>query len=176
MSKNGLQSQLNWLRAAVLGANDGIVSVAAIIVGVAGAAQTKPAILTAGIAGLTAGALSMAAGEYVSVSSQRDTEQTRMKKKGNELTNPWHAAFASAGAFLAGAAIPLLFVIFSPTNLIIPATFIASLVALAITGAASSYFSGANIYRSIVRVVIGGAVAMFVTLMIGHAIGTSALY
>lgn len=176
MNIHTLQSQLNWLRAAVLGANDGIVSVAAIIVGVAGATQHKSVIITAGIAGLTAGALSMAAGEYVSVSSQRDTERTKMKKKKDELTNPWHAALASAAAFLVGASIPLLFVIISPDHLIILATFIASLIALVITGAASGYFSGANIYRAIIRVVLGGAVAMFVTLFIGHTIGTSALY
>ena len=64
--------KLNWLRAAVLGANDGIVSVASIIVGVAGATNTTHFIMTAGVAGLIAGALSMGVGEYVSVSSQRD--------------------------------------------------------------------------------------------------------
>lgn len=67
-------SRLNWVRAAVLGANDGIVSVSAIILGVAGATNSRAAIFTAGLAGLVAGALSMAVGEYVSVSSQRDTE------------------------------------------------------------------------------------------------------
>lgn len=63
-----------WLRAAVLGANDGLISTASLMIGVAAAASTRSTILVAGIAGLTAGALSMAAGEYVSVSSQRDTE------------------------------------------------------------------------------------------------------
>ena len=67
--------RLNWLRAGVLGANDGIVSTAGLIVGVAGASLTHDALLTAGVAGLVAGALSMAAGEYVSVSAQRDTER-----------------------------------------------------------------------------------------------------
>ena len=176
MNMQSLNSQLNWLRAAVLGANDGIVSVAAIIVGVAGATQHKSVILTAGIAGLTAGALSMAAGEYVSVSSQRDTEKSKMKKKDHELTNPWHAAFASAAAFLAGAAIPLIFVILSPSQMIIVATFIASLIALIVTGTISGYVSGANIYRAVIRVVVGGAVAMAITLLIGNIIGSSSLY
>lgn len=77
--------KLNWLRAAVLGANDGIVSVASIIVGVAGASNSEGFILTAGIAGITAGALSMAVGEYVSVSAQRDTEKALLEKERDEL-------------------------------------------------------------------------------------------
>ena len=68
-------NKLNWLRAAVLGANDGIVSTAGIVIGVAAATAERVPVLTAGIAGLAAGALSMAVGEYVSVSTQRDTEQ-----------------------------------------------------------------------------------------------------
>lgn len=77
--------KLNWLRAAVLGANDGIVSVASIVLGVAGASSSSGFILTAGVAGLTAGALSMAVGEYVSVSTQRDTEQALLDKERYEL-------------------------------------------------------------------------------------------
>ena len=157
----GLGTRLNWLRAAVLGANDGIVSTAGLVVGVAGATTDRTAILVAGIAGLFAGAMSMAAGEYVSVSTQRDSEQALLAKerrelaeepeeelaelagiyvgKGldeelalevarqltdhdalgahaeaelgidpNELTNPWHAAWASMAAFTVGALLPLL--------------------------------------------------------------------
>jgi len=78
-------SLLNWLRAAVLGANDGIVSVASIVAGVAGASNSTSFILTAGIAGLVAGALSMAVGEYVSVSTQRDTEKVMLEKERAEL-------------------------------------------------------------------------------------------
>ncbi len=80
-------SKLNWLRAAVLGANDGIVSVAALVVGVAGATDSSGFILTAGIAGLLAGALSMAVGEYVSVSTQRDSERALLAKERWELEN-----------------------------------------------------------------------------------------
>src|SRR5512132_3066333 len=69
-----LASRLNWLRAGVLGANDGIVSTAGLVVGVAGATAERGPVLVAGLAGLVAGALSMAGGEYVSVSTQRDTE------------------------------------------------------------------------------------------------------
>lgn len=81
----GIANRLNWLRAAVLGANDGIVSVAGIVMGVAGATSNVNTIAVAGIAGLTAGALSMAVGEYVSVSTQRDTEEALLAKEAAEL-------------------------------------------------------------------------------------------
>jgi VIT1/CCC1 family predicted Fe2+/Mn2+ transporter len=81
----GIAGRLNWMRAGVLGANDGIVSTAGIVVGVAGATDDRHAILIAGVAGLFAGALSMAAGEYVSVSTQRDTEQALLAKERREL-------------------------------------------------------------------------------------------
>src|SRR5215212_4928155 len=77
--------RIGWLRAAVLGANDGIVSTASLIVGVAAASASRREILIAGVAGLVAGALSMAAGEYVSVSSQADTERADMKLEQFEL-------------------------------------------------------------------------------------------
>jgi VIT1/CCC1 family predicted Fe2+/Mn2+ transporter len=80
-----LSHRANWLRAAVLGANDGIVSTASLVLGVAASGASSSAILTAGIAGLVAGALSMAAGEYVSVSSQRDAEQADIRLEQREL-------------------------------------------------------------------------------------------
>jgi VIT1/CCC1 family predicted Fe2+/Mn2+ transporter len=80
-----LVERIGWLRAAVLGANDGIISTASLILGVAAAAATKSDILLAGIAGLVAGAMSMAAGEYVSVSSQSDTEQADLAREKREL-------------------------------------------------------------------------------------------
>lgn len=83
--ESGRASKLNWLRAGVLGANDGIVSVAGIVVGVAGATSARGSIFTAGIAGLVAGAVSMALGEYVSVSSQRDSDHALVAKEQFEL-------------------------------------------------------------------------------------------
>lgn len=80
-------SRIGWLRAAVLGANDGIVSTASLIVGVAAASGTGSAVLVAGVAGLVAGAMSMAAGEYVSVSSQSDTEQADLARERVELAS-----------------------------------------------------------------------------------------
>jgi vacuolar iron transporter family protein len=81
----GLAGRLNWLRAAVLGANDGIVSVAGIVIGVAGATSSRGPIFTAGLAGLVAGAVSMALGEYISVSSQRDSEHAQIAQEKREL-------------------------------------------------------------------------------------------
>lgn len=81
----GLSGRLNALRAAVLGANDGIVSVAGLVMGVAGATTDRGVIAVAGVAGLVSGALSMAAGEYVSVSTQRDTEGALVEKERREL-------------------------------------------------------------------------------------------
>jgi VIT1/CCC1 family predicted Fe2+/Mn2+ transporter len=83
----GTAGRLNWLRAAVLGANDGIVSVAGIVTAVAGATTDRGPIFTAGLAGLVAGAVSMALGEYVSVSSQRDSERAEIKQEKRELAD-----------------------------------------------------------------------------------------
>jgi VIT1/CCC1 family predicted Fe2+/Mn2+ transporter len=83
--ENHLVTRIGWLRAAVLGANDGIVSTASLIVGVAAAAVTQNDVLIAGVAGLVAGAMSMAAGEYVSVSSQSDTEHADLARERKEL-------------------------------------------------------------------------------------------
>jgi VIT1/CCC1 family predicted Fe2+/Mn2+ transporter len=82
---DGLSNRLNWLRAGVLGANDGIVSVAGLVMGVAGATDDRSAILIAGVAALVAGALSMAAGEYVSVSTQRDAELALVRAEKHDL-------------------------------------------------------------------------------------------
>src|SRR5688572_10163894 len=83
--ETGYRGRLNWLRAGVLGANDGVVSTAGIVMGVAGATTDRGTILIAGVAGLAAGALSMAAGEYVSVSTQRDSELALLDKERREL-------------------------------------------------------------------------------------------
>ncbi len=96
-----LTHRIGWLRAAVLGANDGIVSTASLVVGVASAAATPANILIAGIAGLVAGAMSMAAGEYVSVSSQSDTEKSDLARERRELKqNPKFEREELAGIYL----------------------------------------------------------------------------
>lgn len=86
--------RVGWLRAAVLGANDGLISTASLVAGVAAAGSSRSAILVAGIAGLTAGALSMAAGEYVSVSSQRDAERADLAREARELATAPEAELA----------------------------------------------------------------------------------
>ncbi|WP_091240264.1 VIT1/CCC1 transporter family protein [Klenkia soli] len=219
-----LGTRLNWLRAGVLGANDGIVSTAGLVVGVAGATTAHAPVLTAGVAGLVAGAVSMALGEYVSVSSQRDSEQALLEKerrelvempeqelaelaaiyetKGlspatartvaeeltahdafaahveaelgidpDELTNPWHAAGASALAFTVGSLLPLAAILLAPTGLRVPVTFVVVLLALALTGAVSARLGGSRTGRAVVRLVAGGAVAMAVTYAIGALVG-----
>ncbi|KAK0331393.1 hypothetical protein LTR94_029118, partial [Friedmanniomyces endolithicus] len=85
--ENHLVARIGWLRAAVLGANDGIVSTASLVVGVAAASATPSAILLTGVAGLVAGAMSMAAGEYVSVSSQSDTEAADLAREAQEIAD-----------------------------------------------------------------------------------------
>lgn len=225
--KNSSGSRLNWLRAAVLGANDGIVSISGLVVGVASATTNKGVIFTAGIAGLIAGAISMAAGEYVSVSSQKDSEKALLamekyelkhfpkeeleeleniyKEKGlsgktakqvakeltahdpfrahveaelginpDELTNPMHAAIASAAAFTVGAIIPLAAILLPPESIRVRITFLSVLAALTITGYLSARVGRAKARRAILRVVLGGAIAMAVTYLIGRLFGVSA--
>ena len=89
--ENHIASRVGWLRAAVMGANDGIVSTASLIIGVAAAAASQSDILIAGVAGMVAGAMSMAAGEYVSVSSQADAEGADMDRERRELKDDWAA-------------------------------------------------------------------------------------
>ncbi len=104
-----LMARIGWLRAAVLGANDGIVSTASLIVGVAAGPTTKGQVLIAGVAGLIAGAMSMAAGEYVSVSSQSDTEKADLARETAELkADPVAEAHELAGFYVARGVEPAL--------------------------------------------------------------------
>jgi VIT1/CCC1 family predicted Fe2+/Mn2+ transporter len=99
--RHGLQ-RTGWLRAAVLGANDGIVSTASLVIGVAAAGSGRGAVLTAGLAGLVAGAMSMAAGEYVSVSSQADTERSDLARERKELEDDPEAEHRELAAIYVG--------------------------------------------------------------------------
>lgn len=218
------QSRLNWLRAGVLGANDGIVSIAALVVGVAAATSDLGPIIVAGVAGIVAGSLSMALGEYVSVHSQRDSEASLIARERKELleqpeeelrelaeiyekkglsqetallvareltehdafaahldaelgidertlTNPWHAAISSALSFLAGALLPMLAITLPPEELRIPLTFVASIVALALTGGVGAYLGQATMLKPVIRMIIGGSAALALTWLIGHLLG-----
>ena len=220
-----LVSRIGWLRAAVLGANDGIISTASLIVGVAAAAATRNDVLIAGVAGLVAGAMSMSAGEYVSVSSQSDTEQADLARECKELSQdpkgeldelteiyvkrgldqslarqvaqqlmgkdaltahardelgisettaarPVQAALTSAATFSVGAAMPLLMVVVSPANVLVPVVSAASLGFLALLGAIGARAGGANVLRATARVTFWGALAMALTAGIGKLFGT----
>lgn len=223
-----ISARLNWLRAGVLGANDGIVSVAATVVGVAGVTNNVAPILVAGTAAVVGGAVSMGLGEYVSVSSQSDSQRALIEKERQELrddpegefeelaamyqarglteetarmvareltdhnalsahleaelkidetevTSPWHAAFASAIAFTTGAVLPFLAILLTPAEVRIPLTFVAVIIALAITGSISAGIGGSSKGKATLRLVIGGALAMAFTYGVGLLLGTTGI-
>ena len=168
----GIGEQLNRLRAAVLGANDGIVSTAAVVVGVAGATSSTSAIATAGLAAVVGGAVSMALGEYVSVSSQRDSERTLGVAEQHQV-NPWSAAIASFLSFLLGAVLPFAAALLTPEQWRIPSVFALTLVSLAITGALSAKLGDAPVQRAVARIIIGGTLALLATFAVGTLFGQS---
>lgn len=215
-----------WLRAAVLGANDGVVSTAALVVGVASSGASFAAVRTAGIAALAAGAMSMAVGEYVSVASQRDTEEAdlRMERQAleehpraelMELTEIWRgrgldgelaaevarqltaadalaahardelgltaastarpvqAASTSALAFAIGALVPVLVYVAAPASARSGAVVVSALAALGLLGAVGATLGGARRLRATLRVAIGGAAAMGLTMLVGELTGAA---
>lgn len=174
-SETTSQATLNKLRAAVLGANDGIVSTSSVVMGVAGATTDTRAIFTAGMAALVAGALSMAVGEYVSVSSQADAEKANVEPSSHhetEFTNPFQASTASLIAFSIGGLVPFLAVILAPDDIKIPITVLAVVIALLVTGYGSATVGGASRIRAIIRIEIGGLLAMAITYFIGTLFGS----
>ncbi len=208
----------------MLGANDGLISTAALMVGVSAASSTRSSVLVAGIAGLTAGALSMAAGEYVSVSSQRDTEHADLERERRELRDapvaelaelrriyerrglepalaqqvavalsagdrlavhardelgidpdalarPAQAAVVSAGSFVVGAIAPIVVVAVAPDSVRVVVTMLVTLVALTVLGSVGARLGGAPRRRAAVRVLVGGALALVISLGIGALTG-----
>jgi VIT1/CCC1 family predicted Fe2+/Mn2+ transporter len=215
---------ISWLRAAVLGANDGLISTSSLVVGFAAAQTDKTSILLAAAAGLVAGALSMAAGEYVSVSSQADTEQADLVRERRELATepqreheelvgiyrarglspalaeqvarelaahdvlaahardelgmtelsqarPLQAALASAAAFSAGAALPVLLVLLLPLSVLAPALAASTIGLLLMLGTLAAHLGGASRLRGALRVGFWGAVAMVATALVGRMFG-----
>lgn len=215
---------IGWLRAAVLGANDGLISTSSLVVGVAAAQSGREPVLIAAFAGLVAGALSMAAGEYVSVSSQADTEHADLAREKRELAadpehelaelagiyaargltaelaaqvadqlmakdalaahardelgqsentraKPLQAALASAAAFAAGAAPPLLLVNALPFTWLTAGVTAGSLLLLVLLGALAARLGGAPVLRGAIRVTFWGAVAMAATAAVGRLFG-----
>jgi VIT1/CCC1 family predicted Fe2+/Mn2+ transporter len=217
--------RIGWLRAAVLGANDGIVSTSSLVLGVAAAQATRHEVLVAGVAGLAAGAMSMAAGEYVSVHSQADSERAELELERSELeaddegerkelaaiyvargldpslarqvarqlmahdaigahardelgfsetlrARPFQAAWASAGSFAVGAAMPLLITAVAPATGLLPLVAGTSLAFLALLGGLAARVGGAPVTMGAVRVTFWGALAMAVTAGVGALFGT----
>ena len=213
--------RVGWLRAAVLGANDGIVSVAGLVVGIAASGASASTILATGIAGTVAGAMSMAAGEYVSVQSQADTELADLAVEKRELhedphseleelaaiyrhrglspelahevatqltahdalgahardelgiteelrARPMQAAMASAGAFVSGAALPVLTALLAPHALVGQATTVVTLLGLCLTGTLAAHAGGASRLRGALRVTFWGAIAMAAAALVGQ--------
>jgi VIT1/CCC1 family predicted Fe2+/Mn2+ transporter len=222
----GIAARLGWLRAGVLGANDGIVSISGLVIGVAAAGADTRALATAGLAGLVAGAVSMALGEYVSVSTQRDTERALVAKERAELeaspgaeldeltgllvqrglhpetaraaareltahdalrthlnvevgidpvalANPWAAALSSAVSFVLGGLLPLAAILLPPPGLRMPVAAASVLASLALTGAVSAHLGRSPKTRAVLRLVVGGALAMGVTYVVGDFLGVA---
>ena len=203
-----------------------IVSTAAVVVGVAGATTATGPIATAGIAAAIGGAVSMALGEYVSVSSQRDSEEhliaeqqralatdpdaefnalarlyqqrgispqtshtvateltahdplaahlrARHNIDATDVASPWHAAIVSFLTFTVGAVLPLLAILLPPPEWRVPVTFAAVILALAATGVIAAKVGGASPLRSSMRLIVGGALALIATWLIGTLLGTT---
>lgn len=216
----------NWLRAAVLWANDGILSTASIAIGVAAASATREPIILATVAGLVAWALSMAAGEYVSVSSQTDIEQADIERERKELeempeyelkmlaeiyekrglkaetakqvaqeltefdalathvrdelgineiseAKPLQAAFASAGSFITGGALPMLVTLFIPLENMEFFLYGFAIIFLALLGAVSAKTWGSSIYKATLRITFWGTIAMGLTALVGSLFGVN---
>jgi vacuolar iron transporter family protein len=218
------QHHLGWLRASVLGANDGLISTASLLIGIAAADATRNTIVKTGLAALAAGALAMGAGEYVSVSAQADAERADIEKETKEIADheeseihelaaiyrgrgltpdlanqvaramhdhdalgahlrdelsitdqsrarPVQAALSSAAAFALGATIAVLAALVAPdaTRIVIVATI--TLIALGTLGVVGARLGGAPVRRAAFRVLVGGAIAMGVTAIIGQLIG-----
>ncbi|KDP43005.1 hypothetical protein JCGZ_25191 [Jatropha curcas] len=182
-----------WLRAAVLGANDGLVSTASLMMGVGAVKQDIKSMILTGFAGLVAGACSMAIGEFVSVYSQLDIELAQMKRKrekegedrnGQEdeeeekekLPNPLQAAAASALAFSVGAMVPLLAASFIRNYKVRLGAVVGTVgLALVVFGWLGAVLGKAPVVRSSVRVLVGGLIAMAITFGLTKLIGSSAL-
>lgn len=218
--KMSLAAKINVMRASVMGANDGILSVAGIVIGVAGANASSYAIFLAGIAGMLAGTISMAMGEWVSVSTQRDTEKRAIAKEAQALDDDYQgefefiknkymatgisealsrqatkemlskdsldiatrerygfdpkvktsaisAAMASMISFPIGSLLPLLAITLLDPQIRVMATFVAVVIALAITGSTAAALGNANKTKAVMRNVISGLLTMAITFLIG---------
>ncbi|KAK3012189.1 hypothetical protein RJ639_010884 [Escallonia herrerae] len=179
-----------WLRAAVLGANDGLVSVSSLMMGVGAVQKDVKAMILIGFAGLIAGACSMAIGEFVSVYSQldieiaqmkratrmRDAEQNKGESEKEQLPNPMQAAIASALAFSLGAMVPLIAASFIRDHKTRLGAVVAAVsLALLVFGGVGAKLGRTPVVRSCARVLVGGWTAMAITFWLTKLIGSNGL-
>ncbi|KAK3185090.1 hypothetical protein Dsin_032376 [Dipteronia sinensis] len=186
-----------WLRAAVLGANDGLVSVASLMMGIGAVKQDIKAMLLAGFAGLVAGASSMAIGEFVSVYTQRDVELAQMKRdhrnrisqrgghnmneeeeviEREALPSPVQAAVASALAFSVGAVVPLLGAAFITNHMVrLAVVVVVASMALVVFGVGGAVLGRTPVVKSTARILVGGWMAMAITFGFIKLIGSGGL-
>ncbi|MFC6253968.1 VIT family protein [Secundilactobacillus hailunensis] len=222
--KQTLAQRINIMRASVMGANDGILSVAGIVIGVAGATTNNFAIFISGISGMLAGTVSMAMGEYVSVNTQKDAQRRAIMNQKDalaknyddefnfvkqkyvddgidsqlaeqatsemmdqdslvttvrerygfdvgEYTSPYAAAISSMISFPIGSILPLLAITMLPASIRIIGTFVAVVIALAITGFSAATLGNAKRGNAVVRNIVSGMLTMIVTYVIGTLIG-----
>ncbi|OIW15667.1 hypothetical protein TanjilG_09605 [Lupinus angustifolius] len=171
-------NRAQWLRAAVLGANDGLLSTASLMMGVGAVQKGAKIMILTGVAGLIAGAFSMAIGEFVSVYSQYDIELAQMKRDGKEsekekLPNPFHASMASGLTFAMGSMVPLLgaaFIEGYKARIVVVVAVVS--IALLVFGGIGAVLGKAPMIKSSLRVLTGGWLAMCVTFgltkLVGH--------
>ncbi len=170
--RNGLE-QSNTIRAGVFGVQDGIVSNFGLIMGVAGAQFTPEAVLVAGVAGIVSGAMSMGAGEYVSVRTQRELLEVGQVVEDGENVSPYRAAAANGLLFASGGVIPLLPFLFTGGRTAVLSSVLLSVLALFAAGAILTRLTRRSPWRSGLRVLLIGGGAGLLGYLVGSALGVA---
>lgn len=181
---NFFWDSLNVIRASILGANDGIISVSGIVLGAAGANLDSKTLLISGLSGMLAGACSMAGGEWISVSTQRDIQEKTMERQlenedcencpiklqKNDILMPFHAAASSFCSFIIGAMIPLLTMILARPEHRVVFTLIAMIASLSINAIVCTHNSEVSTSKTILRNVITELLTTLVTFILGASV------
>lgn len=169
-----LEKRLNWLRAAVLGANDGVLSLAGVVIGLASAGADRSTILLGGLVALTAGAISMSGGEYASVAAQKDSEVAHGKDEDSINAHPLAAALSSFIAFTIGGLIPLITIILETNLSPIWLTGASVVFTLTLTGYWAAWFGRSskvkgslrNLFISLITVLLSYGAGLVIGLVI----------
>lgn len=180
--KNHFWDRLNVLRAGILGANDGIISVSGIVLGAAGANFDNNTLLITGISGMLAGACSMAGGEWMSVSTQHDVQEKKIESQSEmaktkihqeDMLVPLHAAAASFCAFILGAIIPLIAMCVSTNKWRVANTAIAMVIALTLNAVVSTANTDISTKKTVLRNIMIGVSTSVITYLIGSIFNVS---